>query len=403
MSKIKFVPGLMALLRTAEARKARTSAAGSELLPDTVAAMARRMHPETLKLIVTAMRSETDTVKTYRLGPEEGTTLPAFQAGQYISVKLEAGGSFVSRAYTISSAPYEAEGSGGYYEISVRRKENGLVSGAIWDTWTTGTRVSATGPHGDFYVSPLRDTNEIVAIAGGTGITPFRSMLKQFAKEESPLSVTLLYGCKNGSDILFENEIDEIVKQYPNRFKRANTFEDCGGNPQLRQGFIDGAFISANVESPESKTFFICGPPVMYGFLKKEFQKFGKLERKQMRYEVSGAPDDVTIYPGFNASLREKTFTAKVIVDGSEHEIPALAAEPLLVAVERAGLILDSRCRSGECGICRSKLVAGVVFIIPDNDGRREADRELGYIHPCATYPQSDVTIIIPPGKAAQT
>ena len=337
MLKIKLIPGLMALLRTAKIRKARTASAGSEVQPDTIAAMAKRMHPEVIQLVVTAVRDETENVKTYRLGPEDGTSLPVFQAGQYISVKLDIGGSRVSRAYTISSAPYEAEGSGGYYEITVRSKENGFVSGAIWDTWKTGTRVSATGPHGEFYVSPLRDTNEIVAVAGGTGITPFRSMIRQFAKEEPRLSVTLLYGCKNGGDILFEREIDAIVNKNPERFRRVNTFEDCGGEAELRQGFIDAAFISANVENPENKTFFICGPPVMYGFLKKEFQKLGKLERKQLRYEVSGAPDNVTVYPGFDSSLEGKTFTARVIANGSEHEIPALAT----------GAVAGSRGKSG--------------------------------------------------------
>ena len=403
MSKIKLVPGLFALLRMAKTRKTLKDAAGAEMQNDSVAAMARRMHPEALNLIVAAVRDETATVKTYRMKAEEGEALPVFQPGQYISVKLDIGGSHVSRAYTISSAPYEAEGDEGFYEITVRRKEGGLVSGAIWDAWQSGTRVSATGPHGDFYVSPLRDTNEIVAIAGGAGITPFRSMIKQFAKEEPQISVTLLYGCKNGEDILFEKEIDAIIKEYPDRFRRVNTFEDCKGAAVLRQGFIDADFISANVEKPEDKTFFICGPPVMYTFLKKAFQTIGKFERKQLRYEVSGAPDDVTLYPGFDASLEEKTFAAKVIVDDKTYEIPASATEPLLVSIEKAGLILDSRCRSGECGICRSQLRAGEVFILPDNDGRREADRDLGYIHPCATYPQSDVTVIIPPGKAAQT
>lgn len=403
MSKVKLIPGLFALLRMAKSRKARINEADAGTRQDPVSEMAKRMHPEELKLTVTALRDETDTARTYKLQPEDGVTLPVFQAGQYISVKLEAGGSRVSRAYTISSAPYEAEGADGYYEITVRRKAGGFVSNVIWDSWTVGTSVAATGPHGEFYVSPLRDTNEIVAIAGGAGITPFVSMMKQFAKEEPRLSLTLLYGCKDCGDVLFEDEISKIIKAYPGRFRRVNTYEDNAGTPKLRKGFVDSEFIKASIEDPENKTYFICGPPVMYGFLKKEFLKVGSLERKQTRYEVSGAPDDVAVYEGFDKSLKGKTFTATVIVSGNAHKIPALASEPLLVAVERAGLILDSRCRSGECGICRSRLKDGSVFILPDNDGRREADRDLGYIHPCATYPLSDVTIEIPPGKAAQT
>jgi ferredoxin-NADP reductase len=403
MSKVKLLPGLLSLLRMAKARKAKMKAADSENRQDAVLAMARRMHPEELKLVVSSVTDETDTVRTYRLKSENGSSLPVFQSGQYLSVKLPINGSFVSRAYSLSSAPYEADGTRGYYEITIRRKPGGLVSGAVWDTWAQGVRVNATGPHGDFYISPLRDTQRIVAVAGGTGITPFVSMMKQLAYEQQGICLTLLYGCKDTEDVLFEKEIARLISRSQGQLRRVNTFENAQGQPGLCQGFIDAAFIRENVATIEDKTFFICGPPVMYDFLKKEFAKIAALQRKQMRYEISGTPDDVTRYAGFDTSAVGKSFSLKVMVDVKEHNITALATEPILIAVERAGLILDSRCRSGECGICRSKLVSGSVFILPDNDGRRAADKDLGYIHPCATYPLSDVTIIIPPGKAAQT
>lgn len=401
MSKVKLIPGAFALLAALKDRKARIAAAGTGYAADPVFAMAKRMHPDRLHLVVAGVRDETDTVKTFILKAAEGEQLPTFQPGQYISVKLDIDGSKVSRAYTISSAPYEAEGENGVYEIAVRQKENGFASNAVWSRFQIGSTVDATGLHGDFCWNPLRDTKQIVAIAGGAGITPFRSMIRQFAKEDSDLSVTLLYGCKNDSDILFGKELDAILQAHPDRFKRVNTFESCS-DADLRKGFIDAQFILDNVENPENKTFFICGPAIMYRFLLREFAKISNLERKQMRYEVSGMPDNVCAYPGFDASLNGKRFSLKVFVDDEVHEMTASATEPLLVAVERAGLILDSRCRSGECGICRSKLVSGDVFILPDNDGRREADRDLGYIHPCSTYPLSDVVMVIPPAGAVQ-
>lgn len=403
MSKVKLIPGLFSLLRMAKARKSKMEAADSQFRPDPILEMAHRMHPEELKLAVGAVRDETDTVRTYRLLTEDGSALPVFQPGQYLSIKLPVNGSLVSRAYTISSAPYEAQGLKGYYELTIRRKPGGLVSGFIWETWAQGVQVTATGPHGDFYVSPLRDTQDIVAVAGGTGITPFVSMMKQFEKEEPDIHLTLLYGCRDSSDVLFETQISEIIGRAPERFRRINTYENAQGQPGLCEGFIDAPFIEQHITDIENKTFFICGPSVMYDFLKKEFAKIGSLERKQMRYEVPGMPDDVTRHAGFDMSAVGNTVSLKVITGEAERVISALTTEPILTAVEKAGLLLDSRCRSGECGICRSRLVSGDIFILPDNDGRREADKDLGYIHPCATYPLSDVTIMIPPGKAAQT
>ena len=64
--------------------------------------------------------------------------------------------------------------------------------------------------------------------------------------------------------------------------------------------------------------------------------------------------------------------------------------------MERANLAPPSQCRSGECGFCRSLLVSGEVYVLPDSDGRRAADRQFGYIHPCASYPLSDLEVTVP-------
>lgn len=61
--------------------------------------------------------------------------------------------------------------------------------------------------------------------------------------------------------------------------------------------------------------------------------------------------------------------------------------------MEQAGIKAPSRCRSGQCGWCHSMLVSGEVFIPDEADGRREADKKFGWIHPCCTYPLSDIEL----------
>ena len=85
-----------------------------------------------------------------------------------------------------------------------------------------------------------------------------------------------------------------------------------------------------------------------------------------------------------------------VIQGPHEHSITASSRETLLSAMERAGIHAPSRCRSGECGWCRSLLVSGEVHIPEQNDGRRMADRKTGRIHPCCAFPLSDIVIEIP-------
>lgn len=79
-----------------------------------------------------------------------------------------------------------------------------------------------------------------------------------------------------------------------------------------------------------------------------------------------------------------------------EYVISANANEPILVALERAGIKAPSRCRNGECGWCRSKCVSGTYFVAKENEHRRWADVENNYIHPCASFATSDMVIEVP-------
>ena len=66
---------------------------------------------------------------------------------------------------------------------------------------------------------------------------------------------------------------------------------------------------------------------------------------------------------------------------------------------QAAGIAAPAHCRSGECGWCHSRLVSGEVYCPKSVDGRREADYIYGYIHPCCSFPLSDLVIEIPPVK----
>ena len=144
--------------------------------------LAQQLHPDSQHLVVTEVRDETKTTKTFRLmrNPDADVQeLAYFRAGQYLSLKVEVSGVRVTRPYSISSAPFEALGEDGFYEITVRREQDGFVTGHMWRNWQVGTAVRSSGPCGFFYYEPLRDVGKIVGLAGGSGITPFRSLARE--------------------------------------------------------------------------------------------------------------------------------------------------------------------------------------------------------------------------------
>ena len=100
--------------------------------------------------------------------------------------------------------------------------------------------------------------------------------------------------------------------------------------------------------------------------------------------------------PGFPEENIGKKYQITVVRGIQEDVIPAVGEEPVAVALERAGIKVDTHCRAGECGFCRSQLISGDIFVSPLGDGRRELDKEMNWFHACSAYPISNLKIKIP-------
>ncbi|MFX0058465.1 MAG: FAD-binding oxidoreductase [Candidatus Hodarchaeota archaeon] len=388
---------LFAFTKLVPERKKRIERASAEpITRDPINDIARKLHPEHQYLKISEIKEETKSTRTYKLIPDLDSNtreLAFFRPGQYLSLKVNVNGVDITRPYSIASSPNDA--LKGFYELTIRREEHGFLTHYIWDEWKVGTKVESSGPEGYFFYEPLRDSKNIVGIAGGSGITPFRSMIKSVIKGIIDAKIILLYGSSEENDIIYYDEFKEYEKNFPDKVKivyilscEEVSLEGC------EQGFITAEIIQKYCNVSNS-TFFICGPQVMYNFVEKEMQKF-KLPSKRIRREAFGEIKDSVNIPGFPQDLAEKSFKLKVNMGNLKKEIPALANESVLVAMERANLAPASKCRSGECGFCRSLLLSGNVFISPLSDWRRAADKKFNYFHPCASYPISDIEIIVP-------
>ena len=106
-------------------RKRIAQAPAQPLGPAPMNKLAHSLHPARQHLIVADVRDETQTTRTFKLvpDPDAGTqTLAYFRAGQYLSLKVDVDGVRITRPYSIASAPYQALGSDGFYEITLRKK-----------------------------------------------------------------------------------------------------------------------------------------------------------------------------------------------------------------------------------------------------------------------------------------
>ena len=358
---------------------------------DPIADVAAQWHPKKFGVTITDIRDASPTAKTVRFVRTGGQKLPFFYAGQFVVLDFKIGDSVISRPYSISSAPFEARQDNGFFEITVRRsKGDGFIADYINDSLRVGDTLTARMGCGQFYYEPLRDAKHVVALAGGVGITPFASMAKEIAHGTLDFDLTILYGSVSSDDIILKDELDAL------QCGKVHVVHVLSGDDPDWQG--ERGFLSADLirkyAAPDT-TYFICGPQKMYLYLREELQKLGAPKRR-VRFEVFGQAKDITQFAGYPQDLKDKTFRLTVRRGIREDVIPAKATESLAVALERAGIRIETACRSGACGLCRTKVLKGSVYVCPENDGRRAADKDFGYVHACAAYPTSDLTIKIP-------
>ncbi len=371
-------------------REERIAATPAKPLPKTYASNAKAeiYHPRRQNVVIDAINDNVPGVKEIVLKAKDGRLAP-FRAGQYISIGIRIGDVKTCRSYSISSAPELAKE--GIYKIAVKEDPSGFVSPYIHKEWKVGQELTISSPEGFLYYEPLRDCRKVLALAGGIGITPFMAMAHAVASGREDCDLTVIFGARTADAIPYKNELDELAAAC-DKVHVVYVLSD-----EEKEGYEHG-FISAELIKKyggDDYSVFMCGPQAMYKFLECETAKLG-LDQKHVRRELFGTIKAPWECPGYPTDSRGKTYKCTVKQCGEVYELEASADESLLAAIERAGIAAPSRCRSGECGWCRSKLKSGTVYIPEVTDGRRFSDIQYGYIHPCASFPTSDVVIDVP-------
>ncbi len=378
--------------RVTELRKRSIETASSVPDPrDNIRAVADALHPDHMEFRVVSVRDASPTSKIFRMVSADGH-IPVFQAGQYVNFRLRIGQSELTRPYTISSAPCDARGKEGWIEVTIRRNRPYLVPDWFFENVGVGTVLEGNMPFGTFYYEPLRDSKNLVALAGGSGITPFYSMAREIAYGKMKgVRLTILYGSVHHSDIVLGEELAKVEKDCPD----VRVVHVLSGDESWEgeKGFITKDLIAKYMG--EDPTVLFCGPVPMFKLVQQATSELG-LTCRRFRHDVMSQPADPAQIPGYPAENKDKVFKLTVMRGLQTDVIEARGDEPVAVALERAAIPVDTHCRGGECGYCRSQLLLGDIFVSPIGDGRRLMDKEMGWFHACSAYPLTDLKIRIP-------
>jgi len=204
--------------------------------------------------------------------------------------------------------------------------------------------------------------------------------IKRF--EEGFVSLYLL------DDVIFAQELRTLENQYHNvqltEVVTRPPADYCGHSGRLN---IDR--LKDWLGELDQKMFYLCGPTPFNDNCIDMLQKLG-VKRRRIRVEANGAPtapDQQTGWPQGVSLDDEVTISVK-----GKGSYISKVGEPLLNSLERNGYSTENACRSGECSLCRIKLISGSIFSPPQTHFRK-SDRDFGWVYSCVAYATSDVEI----------
>lgn len=229
-----------------------------------------------MKLKLTGKRHETPDVESLIFQPDEPIS---WQAGQFLH-------------YTLHHEPTDERGSDRWFTISSSPNEDFIMISTRFTTknsssfksklqrMRTGDEIEAEGPEGDFVVDNIEQPK--VFIAGGIGITPYRSILLDLDHNSKPLNITLLYANRAKDNVPFKKELDSLSQKHP-EFKIHYIY-----TPQR----VDKETIKKYVPNLNKPLFYVSGPEPMVEAMGETLKKMDIPESHIKQDFFPGYPAD---------------------------------------------------------------------------------------------------------------
>ena len=299
-----------------------------------------------------------------------------YQAGQFLTLRVHIGGREYRRCYSMSSSPVLGED----LRITVKRDRDGVVSNWLNDTAAAGDELDAAPPGGRFV---LRDTDrELIAFAGGSGITPVFSLVRS-ALASTARASRLFYANRNRDAVIFADELASLRERYPDRFALQHHLDD-------ESGIVTPAEVGSFVASARDAEFYICGPGPFMDTVESALSAAGvPADRVHLeRFEVGTAPTEP---PDAGAGVTEEV---TIELDRRTTTVPYCQGDTLLQTARMAGLSAPSSCETGICGTCMARLTEGSARML-NNDALDDDEVNDGWVLTCQSLPTSPTVRVV--------
>lgn len=240
----------------------------------------RRVKRGWMNLKVARVVHEThDTDTFFFVDADEGGRPFDYVAGQYLTFRFDdVAEKPIVRSYTMSSSPSQSD----FSAVTVKRVEGGLISNWLCDNVQEGAVLRARGPIGRFCYEPPKDAKHVCMIAGGSGVTPFVSMMREYAsrlgQDHTPDKMTLVVSYRSREDLILWNDLVTLSKVPGLRVITTLSREDASA-----QGFWFGRLTHEMLARAlgghyAETTYMTCGPAAIMDLAVEHLRRHGVAE-----------------------------------------------------------------------------------------------------------------------------
>jgi 3-ketosteroid 9alpha-monooxygenase subunit B len=331
------------------------------------------------ELKVSAVIRETPECSSFELSvPTELQEAYRYKAGQHLTFELPWDDFKVTRCYSLASCPDLGE----TLKIGVKRVAGGRVSNWMNDNLRAGDSIRASVPEGRFVLDPeTRAGAPLFLFAGGSGITPVIALLKS-ALTKTKRSVALLYANQDRSSVIYDEEIDRIAAEHPDRVLVRHHLDSEGG-------YLRPDEIRALLHHTDIAEFYICGPEPFMQLIEQTLDEAGVHdELVYIERFVSPADPDRVEADAIDVASLEAPEAFSLWLNGRSRTVPYLAGKTLLQCAQVAGLQPAHSCESGYCGSCMAHVNTGKVHM-RTHEALSERDIARGVALLCQSIPAS--------------
>ncbi len=338
-------------------------------------------------LLCRAVRAVTATVKTFVFAARTPQRF-SFRSGQHLVFAFHIDGAEVLRSYTLSSPPTRPD----TISITVRRRPGGVVSTWLHDHLHPGQRVRAISePLGEFTLED-HPAPRYLMLAGGSGITPFLSMLRRLHDEGRSPDVVLVHAAHTPADFVQRAELGMLTAETEGLRTVLVPSADDDNWPGY-QGRLSGAMLELIAPDLAGRVVLTCGPESFMSDLQHQLVALGCDPGHLHRESFTFADPAVSLQlqdadPAEH--LADAGFPVEFVHLGRTVHSPP--GSTVLQAAAAAGITLPSSCSQGLCGTCKSRLVSGEVDM-EHAGGIRPKEIAQGRFLPCCSVPLTALVV----------